>query len=68
MSILLQKGRHVPIAIIWSTPHRYNHLIKHKLITFHSELMRPRNQVNGILVCKLLGDIRAKEEPCPTRR
>ena len=67
---LLDRAKEIPdapITIVWSAPYRHDKLIKHKLVTLHSELVRPRNQINIICTSELLDDISTKEEPSSSR-
>lgn len=58
---------HPPIAIIRRTPYGYYCVVKHEFVTFHSELMRPGDKVDGVVVGEGLRDVCAKQEPCTPR-
>lgn len=50
------------VAIVWRAPDGDDRVVEHKLEALHRELMRPRNEVDVVVVCKRLGDVRAEEE------
>lgn len=49
------------IAIVWGTPNSHDSRVKHELVPFQHELMRSSNEINVVLMCKLLGYIFSKE-------
>ena len=60
-------GECLPVAIIRRTPDGDNELVKHEFVALHRQLMRPCNEVDGVLVRELLGDVCAEQEPGPAR-
>jgi len=54
--------RNSPITIIRGTPDSHNCLIEHELISFHSELMSSRNEINRIVVSECFRDVSTEQE------
>ena len=53
--------RGAPITIIRGTPDGDNRSIEHHFVAFHGQLMRSGNQIYGIIVDELFGDVCAEK-------
>lgn len=57
-----------PVAIIRCAPYGDNRLVEHKLEALHRELMRTRDEVDGVVMSEDLGDVGAEQEARSPRR
>ena len=67
--VQLQYTCHIPtpITIIRRTPYRDDLSFVHELEPLHRELMRPRYQVDAVIVAEVPCDVTAEEEAGSTR-
>ena len=57
-----------PVAVIRRAPDGDDRLVEHELEALHRELVRARDEVDGVVVREDLRDVRAEEEACAARR
>jgi len=61
-------ARDAPVTIIWRTPDGDNCSIEHQFVAFHGQLMCSGNQIYGVIVDELFGDVGAEEISGTSRR
>jgi len=54
-------ARDAPVTIIWRTPDGDNCPIEHHFVTLHGQLMCPGDQIYGVIMDELFGDVSAEE-------
>ena len=57
-------GRHLPIAVVWRTPHRAQLIAVQHRVSFHTQLMRAQNMVHAVELEELAHDGRTESVPC----
>jgi len=61
-------ARDAPVTVIWRTPDGDNCSIEHHFVALHGQLMCAGNQIYGVIMDELFGDVSAEEIPCTSRR
>ena len=61
-------ARDAPVTIVWRTPYCDNCSIEHHFVTFHGQLMCSGNQIYGVIMDELFGDVSAEEISGTSRR
>jgi len=54
-------ARDGPVTIIWGTPDGDNCSVEHHFVTLHGQLMCSGNQIYGVIMDELFGDVSAEQ-------